>query len=112
MSGEEEQFSITLSDVVFKRGTFSSINPDESNLVAIHPNPVDAYVRVTAQNGGILESVAITDLLGQTVYHNESILDGQTQVEVPTGDIGPGVYSIVTKVSGIEKAKKIIIQRP
>ena len=112
MSGEEEQFSITLSDVVFKRGTFSSINPGESNLLAIHPNPVDAYVRVTAQNGGILESVAITDLLGQTVYLNESILDGQTQVEVPTGDIGPGVYSIVTKVSGIEKAKKIIIQRP
>jgi len=110
-SGNEEQFSVKLSELVFKRSSFSSINPDETNLVVIHPNPVDAFVKVTAQNGGVLESVAITDLLGQTLYLDENISEGQLQVEVPVSEVGPGVYTVVTKVSGIELANKIIIQR-
>ncbi len=109
-SGTEEEITLMLSDVVFTRGNLSSINPDESNLVTVNPNPVSEYVSVSANNGGILESVAITDLLGQTFYLNTNIPDGQTELEIPLTDAEPGIYTILTTVSGKDIAKKIIIQ--
>ena len=71
---------------------------NEKNSLTLYPNPTTSSLAITASYR--INSVAITNLLGQTVYRNEY---NSEQVQVDVSGFPPGVYFI--KVNGSEVRK-------
>lgn len=73
-------------------------NVNSQSDVFIYPNPATTSIAVSAKEK--INSIRITDLIGQTVYSNDS---QKNEVEVNITDLPAGVYFV--KVNGAEVGK-------
>ncbi|MFI5195784.1 MAG: T9SS type A sorting domain-containing protein [Chitinophagales bacterium] len=69
-----------------------------NNKIEIYPNPTTTELTITSTNK--LTKVAISNLLGQTVYTHEYNTE---QVQVSVADLPKGIYFV--KVNGTEVRK-------
>ncbi len=91
-----DTITINVSDYIY----VVEITPAKTNgiLIDVYPNPCSRFITISAQVN--ITSLAITNILGQTLYSNKY---NSPLVQVDVADLPPGMYFV--KVNGLEKEK-------
>jgi len=100
--------SITLEDQT--KFDITNIDPlsDQEVLVSVYPNPSIGTFRITASINNIETfSVAIYDMQGNMIYHNQLFQNGEL---VSLNGSNPGLYMLHINLSENNYQKKIIIE--
>ncbi len=86
----------------------ASVNTEETQLVAVYPNPATTAVTVKWTNQEVPSRVEITDLSGKVVYQNNALNNSTELIE--TADFSKGVYLLSVTFGATVQTSKLIIR--
>ena len=88
--------TITLNPIVLAHETF-----DLNQVIKVYPNPITTELNINTPNSIIIESVTITNILGQIVAENNSN-------KIDFSSFSSGLYNVIIKTTEGTVYKKII----
>jgi hypothetical protein len=86
--------------------------PAPASMMSIYPNPASDYVKLNyTLDKSDLVSINITNVLGQSVYQNETkMVSGSNSVNVDLKNFKAGVYFVNTTVGEKTYTSKFIVE--
>ena len=105
---EIAQWTYVWTQTVEPVGVYDAVNENQSNTLAVYPNPAVSETFVTLESAG-LNLVSVYDIQGRLVSSESYIANAGDQVRLGTEKMTAGVYFVrVSSESAMQTAKLVV----